>query len=524
MLARALAPAAGDGHQARRRRQPHARLARQLFVENVVLATLGGAAGLALGHWALRILITSAGDQMPSWANFDFDLRVGGLRPRRDRRDDRPLRLGAGAARNPRQPQGRDARGRHRHNRRPGGRRTLSWLVAAEFAMAALLLVASGLLFRAYERVKHVDAGFRPDHVLTFMVALPDASYGGHDDRVAGKTVNAFWDRLTARFATLPGVDAVGLVSCPPLGCHWGNFFAPEGRAPLKPGEANPVVLQRPASPGYFKAMGVRLLKGRFLEEQDAAGDRHVAVVNETFAKTFWPGVNDPVGKRFKDAGNPKAPWITVVGLAGDVKHYGLERPMRPGIYFPLTVGRFNTMTVAIRTAADPGAFAATARASLRELDAELPMFRVRTMEESLARSMAQRAAYSWLLGIFAAMALVLALGGSYGVTSYLVSQRTREIGIRVALGARTADIVRAVMREGLVTVAAGVAVGVAASFGVVRLLADLLFGVSPNDPAILIGATPLLLALAVIANWLPARRAARVDPMRSLRSDSSPN
>jgi predicted permease len=325
---------------------------------------------------------------------------------------------------------------------------------------------------------------------------------------------------LTARFATLPGVDAVGLVSCPPLGCHWGNFFAPEGRAPLKPGEANPVVLQRPASPGYFKAMGVRLLKGRFLEEQDAAGDRYVAVVNETFAKTFWPGVNDPVGKRFKNAGNPKAPWITVVGLAGDVKHYGLERPMRPGIYFPLTVGRFNTMTVAIRTATDPGAFTTAARATLRELDPELPMFRVRTMEEALRRSMAQRATYSWLLGIFACTALALALGGSYGVTSYLVSQRTREIGIRVALGARSADIVRAVLRRGLVSVGAGVAVGVAASFGVVRLLADLLFGVSPNDPAILAAATALLFVLALVANWLPARRAARVDPMRSLRTN----
>ncbi len=245
-----------------------------------------------------------------------------------------------------------------------------------------------------------------------------------------------------------------------------------------------------------------------------------VAVVNETFAKTFWPGVDDPVGKRFKNAGNSKAPWITVVGVAGDVKHYGLERPMRPGIYFPLTIGRFNTMTVAIRTAADPGAFAATARASLRELDPELPMYRVRTMEEALRRSMAQRATYSWLLGIFAAMALVLALGGSYGVTSYLVSQRTREIGIRVALGARTADIVRAVLRKGLITVAAGVAIGLAASFAVVRLLADLLFGVSPNDPAILAGATLVLFALAAAANWLPARRAARVDPMRSLRTN----
>jgi predicted permease len=266
--------------------------------------------------------------------------------------------------------------------------------------------------------------------------------------------------------------------------------------------------------------MGVRLLKGRFLEDRDAAGDTRVAVVNETFGKTFWPGVNDPVGKRFKNAGNPKAPWITDVGLAGDVKHYGLERPMRPGIYFPLAVGRFNTMTVAVRTAADPGAFTATARTTLRELDPELPMYRVRTMDEALRRSMAQRATYSWLLGIFSCMALVLALGGSYGVTSYLVSQRTREIGIRVALGARNTDIVQAVLRRSLVNVTAGVAVGLVAALGLARLLADLLFGVPPHDPVILTGAAVLLFSLAVAANWLPARRAARVDPMRSLRAN----
>jgi predicted permease len=496
------------------------RLAKQLFVENVVLAALGGAAGLLGGHWAFRYLITKAGDQIPSWANFDFDVRVGAfalivtaattvlfgwapaLHAVRGNLRGAMHEAGAGTTAG------------------PGGRRTLSWLVAAEFAMAAVLLVASGLLFRAYDRVKQVDPGFHPDHVLTFMLALPDASYGRGNDANVIKKVNAFWDSLTTRLEALPGVEAVGLISCPPLSCHWGTFFIAEGRAPLKPGETNPVVLQRPASPGYFKAMGIRLLKGRPLEAQDVIPEPRVAVVNETFARTFWPGVEDPTGKRFKNPGNPKAPWITVVGVVADVKHYGLERPMRPGIYFPMTAGRFGTMTVAIRTAGDPAAFTATARQTVRGLDAELPMYRVRTMEEALRRSLAQRALYSWLLGIFAAMALVLALGGSYGVTSYLVSQRTREIGIRVALGARTADIVRTILRKGLVTVAAGVAIGLAASFAVVRQLADLLFGVSPNDPAILAGATLLLFALAGAANWLPARRAARVDPMRSLRTN----
>ncbi len=517
MLARALA----------RRREMGIRLAigasrtrllRQLFVENVVLASLGGAAGLAIGNWALRALVSAAGDQIPSWADFSFDLRLAGfalavtaattvlfgfapaLHAVRGSLRGAMLEAGTGTTAG------------------PGGRRTLSWLVTAEFAMAAILIVASGLLFRAYQRVSQVDPGFRSDHVLTFMVALPEAVYGSDDDADGAKRVNAFWDRLTARFAALPGVEAVGLVSCPPLGCHWGNFFTPEGRPPLKPGETNPVVLQRPASPGYFKAMGIRLARGRFLESQDAAGDGHVAVVNETFARTFWPGAADVVGKRFKNSGDPKAPWITVVGVAADVKHYGLERPMRPGIYFPVTLGRFNTMTVAVRTSGEPGQFTPAARAALGELDRDLPMYRVRTMDEALRRSLAQRATYSWLLGIFATLALLLSLGGAYGVTSYLVSQRTREIGIRVALGARSGDIVRAVLRRGMASAAAGIAVGTVASLGAVRLLADLLFGVSPRDPVVLLGAAAILLVFAAAANFLPARRAAKVDPMRSLR------
>jgi putative ABC transport system permease protein len=193
---------------------------------------------------------------------------------------------------------------------------------------------------------------------------------------------------------------------------------------------------------------------------------------------------------------------------------------MRPAIYFPMSRAGYNTMTVAVRTTGDPAAFTSTARAALREIDPELPMFRVRTMEEALRRSLAERATYSWLLGIFAGMALVLALGGSYGVTSYLVSQRTHEIGIRVALGARRADIVRTVLRRSLVIVSAGVVLGVGASVGLARLMADLLFGVAPHDIRILAAAAAILFTLAAAANWLPARRAARVDPVLSLRSD----
>ena len=211
---------------------------------------------------------------------------------------------------------------------------------------------------------------------------------------------------------------------------------------------------------------------------------------------------------------------MTVVGMSRDVRHYGLERPMRPGIYLPLVQSPSTTMAVVIRTAGDPAALTPAARAVVREIDPDLALYRVQTMEEALRRSLAQRALYSWLLGVFAAMALVLALGGTYGVTSYLVSQRTREIGIRVALGARRRDITATVLRGSLTVVGIGVVVGVAASIGAARLLADRLFGVPPHDASILSLAAVILLTAAVLANWLPARRAARVDPMRSLRAE----
>jgi predicted permease len=491
-----------------------ARITRQLFVENMVLATIGGALGLVLGHWGLRVLISSAGNQVPDWANFNLDLRVtafavgitvlttvlfGWAPALHAVRGNLKGAMHAATAGN---------------TIGPGGRRTLSWLVAAEFAMAAVLLVCGGLLLRAYDRVKHVDPGFRPDHVLTFMVNLPEASYRSE----GGKRVLAFWDQLTAKIAGVSGVESAGVISCPPLSCHWGRFYTSEGQAPLKPGEANPVVLNRPASAGYFKTLGIRLKAGRFFTEQDGRDGNRVAIVNETFARAFWPGVNDPVGKRFKQSGNNN-PWITVVGYVADVKHYGLERPMRPGIYLPVA-GTHNTLTVAIRTSGDPEAFTAMARSILREMDPELPIYRIRTMDEAMRISMVQRATYSWLLGIFAVMALVLALGGSYGVTTYLVSQRTREIGIRVALGARAVDIVRAVLQSSLGVVTIGVIAGVGAAIGLARLLTDLLFGVPPHDARILVSAAVVLLLLAVAANWLPARRAARIDPMRSLRAD----
>ena len=487
------------------------RIARQLFLENLLLATVGGIAGLTLGRWALHLLIRTAGDQIPPWAAFTFDLRVAAFSVAITAAT--ALLFGLAPAFHA---VGNSVRGTMHATGTgtttgPNGRRTLSALVAAEFALATILLICGGLLFRAYDRVRHVDPGFNPDKVVTFSLALPRATYPDEPKRLA------FWHRVEEKLAALPGIEASGLVSCPPLGCHWGSFFEIEGRKTGASGGSNPVTLFRPASPGYFKAMGIRLKSGRLFD----AADGGVMIVNETFARTFWPGVADPVGRRLRFNGSaPNTPWMRVVGMVEDVRHYGLEKPMRPGVYMPLTQFPSDTLAVAVRTKGDPAAFVPTARAAVRELDPELPLYQVRTMDEAMARSLAQRTLYSWLLGVFAAMALVMALGGTYGVTSYLVSQRTREIGIRVALGARTVHIARGVLTSSLAIVAVGLAAGIAGALGIARWLEGLLFGVAPHDALVLLTAATVLVATAALANWLPARRASQVDPIRSLRAE----
>jgi predicted permease len=266
--------------------------------------------------------------------------------------------------------------------------------------------------------------------------------------------------------------------------------------------------------------MGIRLARGRLFDARDGrTPGAHPAIVNETFARTFWPGVADPLGRRFKSRGE-SPDWFTVVGVVRDIKHYGLERPMRPGIYRPLPESGTDSLSAVLHTRVDPETLAPAAEAAVRQLDPEIPLISVRTMEQQLQRSLRVRSVYSWLLGVFAGLALLLALGGTYGVSAYLVTQRRRELAIRIALGAGAGDIFRSVMRGSLGVVAAGVLAGIAASMPVGGLLDSLLFGVNPRDLTVLSGVAGLLLATALAANYWPARRAARVDPMASLRAE----
>jgi putative ABC transport system permease protein len=492
------------------------RLLRQLLVENLILSAVGAALGLAIGNWAIQLLIESLPDQAPRWASFSLDtttviFTVGACIVT-------ALLFGWAPALHAMNADVRSTVTADSGGSTPAirGRRTLRALVIAEFALASMMFVCGGLLVRAYDRVKNVDPGFDPNGVMTFTVSLPGVTYTDNKARLS------FIERLESRLRELPGVTHAGAISCAPISnCHWGVFYYADGAPPRGPGDPNPIILNRLAAPGYFPAMGLRLTRGRFFTDQDGRegeGQPSTIIVNETFVKTLWPDGRDPIGQRVHQG--EKAPRLTVVGVVADVKHYGLEREARPGVYLPLPRFPMSTMSFAVKTAADPASLIPTARAIVREMDPELPIYSARTMADRMALSLTLRAAYSWMLAVFAAVALLLALGGSYGVTSYLVSQRTRELGIRVALGAQRRDISRTVLKGSVAIIATGVALGVGGAIGAGRFLSSLLFGVAPYDALILTIAVVALFTTGLLANWLPARRAARVDPMISLRTD----
>jgi putative ABC transport system permease protein len=386
--------------------------------------------------------------------------------------------------------------------------RIRGWLVATEVALALVLLTTAGLMARSFWRVQAAPLGFRSDSVLAFDVQLPGARYPGEAPAAA------FFQQLITRLESLPGVRGAGAISFLPLGGgeNMGSFVI-DGAPPVIPG-AEPDAERRWVTPGYFATMSIPIKRGRVFQPTDTDDHPQVVVINETLARFF--GARDPVGQRIRAGGA----WRTVVGVVSDVKSGSLEGEIRPQLYIPHAQWAWGGMTVVMQTEGDPLAQVSAARNELKALDPLLPAAKVRTVKQVVSNASSARRFNTALLTFFAGAALLLTMIGIYGVVAFLVGRRSREIGIRLALGAQPRDVLRLVLRQGMKPVAVGCIAGLAGSLAATRLVANQLYGVSPTDSLTLGGVMALLLATALLACWLPARRAARIDPMEALRTE----
>jgi predicted permease len=491
------------------------RLVVQLLTESVLLAFAGAAAGLMLAWCALRLLISAASTAFPRVAGTGIDLSVllftvlvtlgtgilFGLAPvfhSARQSTDQTLKEGTRGTSN-------------------GSSNTLRGaLVVAELALSLMLLAGAGLLIRSFLRLGDVNAGFRPDGVLTMRLSLPSERY------TTPQQVHAFYRDLLDGVRRLPGVDSAGAVTGLPLtGTGWSGTATIDTQA-VAPQDASPEVDQRLITPGYFQAMGTTLLRGRYFDQRDTETSAPVAIVDETLANTYWPG-QDAIGRHIKTGSRDSPnPWRTVVGVVRHVRYRTLESPSRVELYGPFVQTPFalGSMSLAIHTGADPHTLTRAVQSLVIKLDPNQPVYSVLTMREIMSESLARRRLSMFLLGIFAAIALVLAAVGIYGVVSYSVAQRAREMGIRMALGAHTADIVRLILRQSLWLVTGGVLVGVGGSLLLTRYLSSLLFQVPATDPLTYALAGVVLGGVALIASFIPTWRASTIDPVNALRQE----
>jgi predicted permease len=387
--------------------------------------------------------------------------------------------------------------------------------VVAEVALAVVLLIGAGLLLRSFARLLEVDPGFRTARAFSFDVDLPPARYPKPARRL-------FLDRVLDRLQALPGVTAVGAASMLPLSGN-GNFdsLLIEGRPLPKPQEMPPLANDIQTTPGYFEAMGIPLQSGRTFTVADRPEGPRVAVIDDLMAKTYWPREN-PLGKRFRlgEPNDKTDPWYTVVGVVGSVRNLVLDIAPSPQMYLAAAQHPPLQQSFVVRTSGDPRTLLSAARAAIREADREQPIARLGTLEETVSTSVASRRVSLFLLGLFAALALLLSAIGIYGVTAHSVTERTREMGLRLALGAQRGGVLRLVVGEAGALVGAGVLLGLAAGFALTRVMTSLLYGVAATDPATFAGVALGLTGIALAAAYLPGRRATRVDPMVALRSE----
>jgi putative ABC transport system permease protein len=390
-----------------------------------------------------------------------------------------------------------------------------SALVVVEVSLALILLLASGLLIRSFVRMQQIDPGFRVDDLLTASLWLPDSKYPRPEQRAR------FFHDLVERAGAIPGVQGAAVsTSIPMTGGGAGTNFVVEGR-PLPAAGHEPFGRTRSITPGYLQTIGIPLRRGRYFTAQDDETALRVVIVNERLAQQFFPG-EDPIGKRLKWGRNPQlpAPWMTIVGVSGDVKTWGLASPAVPEMYAPFRQEPRTFGTIVIRTAgADPAAIAPGLRAEVRALDRDQPVTGVRTMQRIVEESMTISRLMTVLMAIFATIAMGMAAMGIYGVISYSVAQRTREVGIRMALGADAGSVVGLVLKQALWTIGIGVAIGVPGAAVTTKLLQFLLYGVGARDPLTFAAGALLLAGVGAAASYLPARRATKVDPIIALRT-----
>jgi putative ABC transport system permease protein len=492
------------------------RLFTQLLTESVVLACAGGAAGIVFAVWGVDALLALVPENLPRVHDIAVDVRVLGF----------ALALSGGASvafglapalHVIRSDSWGWLKAGHRGAGSSAGRTLRDVLVAGEVALALALLVSAMLSIRSFGRLSRVEPGFNPSGVLTFQLALPASRYP--DSRALADFVRRFGDDLAAQ----PGVRFVSAAMLLPLQDDgFGGTFSIIGQPAPSPDDDNePNAQIRPVAPAYFRAMEIPILQGRDFTVADRETSAPVALISESVARQYWPG-EDPVGRRLRlqvSVADPEKE-REIIGVVRDVKDRRIDAPPQPTVYVPHAQYAADTMTFVLKTDLEPTSLLATVSARLKAFDAEMAIAEARTLDASVDRALAPSRFRALLLGLFAVAALILAAVGLYGVVSYSVSQRTQEIGVRMALGAAGRDVLRLVLRQGLAPVFGGVAIGLAAAAAMARLMSSLLFEVSPLDPATFVSVSLALSAVGVVACYIPARRATRTDPVEAIRSE----
>ncbi|HET7840660.1 MAG TPA: ADOP family duplicated permease, partial [Terriglobia bacterium] len=488
------------------------RVVAQLLTESVLLALIGGVAGVLLARWGLDFLVNLSATIFPRVAAASMDGRVLVF--------STLVSLGTGIVFGL-APALHSSRGIKAESLKEGGRgatvgmvsqRMRHSLIVAELALSLVLLSGSGLLIKSFLRLQEVDGGFRPDHVLTMRISLPETKYSKPEQ------IRAFYRNVLDRISGLPGVQAAGAVSLLPLSGSSNSGTTTMDTTAVPPDARAPEADWRTVTPGYFQAMGIKLIRGRFFTDNDNDQSAPVAIVDQSLANTYWPG-EDAVGKRLHlGGGKSTAPWMTIVGVVAHVRYRTLEEMSRAEVYWPEAQLERSALSLAVRTAGDPLALAPSVQKAVQSVDPEQPIYNVRSMETLLEGSLARRRLSLLLLAIFAGSALLLAAVGIYGSMSYWVSQRSHEMGIRMALGASRIDVLRLVLKQGLVLAGVGVIAGLIGSLVLTRFIASLLFAVKPTDPTTFVIVALALASVAVAASFIPAHRATRVAPMKALR------